>query len=82
MALQVDGRIDPAEWSAAQRVDDFRMTQPLTREPSKPGQRRQATDSEGTTADAHTAVSTSARCFCTRCILLRWAIFRPNTSLT
>ena len=35
MALQIDGRIDTAEWSAAQRVDDFRMTQPLTREPSK-----------------------------------------------
>jgi hypothetical protein len=34
-ALEIDGRIDDAEWSQAQRVDDFRMTQPLTREPAK-----------------------------------------------
>ncbi len=34
-ALDIDGKIDPAEWSSAQRVDDFRMTQPLTREPSR-----------------------------------------------
>ncbi len=34
-ALEIDGRIDPQEWSAAKRVDDFRLTQPLTREPAK-----------------------------------------------
>jgi hypothetical protein len=34
-ALEIDGRIDAQEWSAAQRVDDFRLTQPLTREPAK-----------------------------------------------
>jgi Domain of unknown function (DUF5916) len=34
-ALDIDGRIDPQEWSAAERVDDFRMTQPLTREPTR-----------------------------------------------
>ncbi|MBX3713838.1 MAG: hypothetical protein KF800_17905 [Lysobacter sp.] len=35
LAIEVDGRIDPTEWADAQRVDDFRMTQPLTREPSR-----------------------------------------------
>ncbi len=34
-ALDIDGRIDDTEWSGAQRIDDFRMTQPLTREPAK-----------------------------------------------
>lgn len=34
-ALDIDGKVDPTEWSNAQRVDDFRMTQPLTREPSR-----------------------------------------------
>ena len=34
LAVQVDGRIDPTEWADAQRVDDFRLTQPLTRAPS------------------------------------------------
>lgn len=34
-ALDIDGRIDPTEWSGAQRIDDFRMTQPLTREPGR-----------------------------------------------
>ena len=34
------------------------------------------------TADAHPGVSASASCRCTRCILLRWATFSPNTSLT
>ncbi|MBP6750866.1 MAG: hypothetical protein KA144_14625, partial [Xanthomonadaceae bacterium] len=34
-AVEIDGRIDPEEWTAAQRVDDFRLTQPLTREPAK-----------------------------------------------
>lgn len=33
MAVEVDGRIDPQEWAGAQHVDDFRMTQPLTRLP-------------------------------------------------
>lgn len=35
MAITVDGRLDDAEWSGAQRIDDFRMTQPLTRAPSR-----------------------------------------------
>ena len=35
LALDIDGRIDPTEWSGAQRIDDFRMTQPLTRDPSR-----------------------------------------------
>lgn len=35
LALDIDGRVDEAEWSDAQRIDDFRMTQPLTREPTK-----------------------------------------------
>jgi Domain of unknown function (DUF5916) len=34
-ALDIDGKVDHTEWSSAQRVDDFRMTQPLTREPSR-----------------------------------------------
>jgi Domain of unknown function (DUF5916) len=34
-ALDIDGKVDSTEWSGAQRVDDFRMTQPLTREPSR-----------------------------------------------
>ncbi|MFZ5638122.1 MAG: DUF5916 domain-containing protein [Pseudomonadota bacterium] len=34
-ALEIDGRIDDTEWSDARRIDDFRMTQPLTREPSR-----------------------------------------------
>ena len=34
-ALDIDGKIDSTEWSGAQRIDDFRMTQPLTREPSR-----------------------------------------------
>ena len=34
LAVQIDGRIDPTEWADAQRVDDFRLTQPLTRAPS------------------------------------------------
>ena len=33
MAVEIDGRIDPQEWAGAQHVDDFRMTQPLTRLP-------------------------------------------------
>ena len=35
LAIEVDGRVDPTEWADAQRVDDFRMTQPLTREPTR-----------------------------------------------
>ncbi len=31
--IEVDGRIDPAEWEGAQRVTDFRITQPLTGAP-------------------------------------------------
>ncbi len=33
-AIEVDGRIDPEEWAGAQHVTDFRMTQPLSREPA------------------------------------------------
>ncbi|HET7126875.1 MAG TPA: DUF5916 domain-containing protein [Lysobacter sp.] len=33
-AIDVDGRIDPAEWQGAQHVTDFRLTQPLSRAPS------------------------------------------------
>ena len=33
--VAIDGRLDDAEWSDATRVDDFRMTQPLTREPTR-----------------------------------------------
>ena len=29
-AIEVDGRIDPAEWQGAQHVTDFKVTQPLT----------------------------------------------------
>ncbi len=32
-AIEVDGRIDPAEWAGAQHITDFRQTQPLTRAP-------------------------------------------------
>ena len=32
-AIEIDGRIDPAEWQGAHHVTDFRKTQPLTREP-------------------------------------------------
>lgn len=34
-ALEIDGKVDADEWSGAQRIDDFRMTQPLTREPGR-----------------------------------------------
>ena len=33
-AVEVDGRIDPQEWAGAQHVDDFRLTQPLSRGPA------------------------------------------------
>ena len=33
LAIDVDGRIDPAEWQGAQLVTDFRITQPLTGAP-------------------------------------------------
>ena len=31
LAIDIYGKIDSTEWSSAQRIDDFRMTQPLTR---------------------------------------------------
>ena len=34
MAVEVDGRIDAAEWAGAQHVTDFRLTQPLSRAPA------------------------------------------------
>jgi len=33
-AIEVDGRIDPAEWQGAQHITDFRLTQPLSRGPA------------------------------------------------
>ncbi|NDK39205.1 hypothetical protein DT603_10165 [Pseudoxanthomonas gei] len=33
VAVDIDGRIDPQEWIGARHVEDFRMTQPLTRAP-------------------------------------------------
>ena len=33
LAVEIDGRIDEAEWAGAQRVTDFRLTEPLSREP-------------------------------------------------
>lgn len=33
-AVEIDGRIDPAEWEGAQRITDFRLTQPLSRAPA------------------------------------------------
>ncbi|QSX78363.1 DUF5916 domain-containing protein [Agrilutibacter solisilvae] len=33
-AVEIDGRIDPAEWQGAQHITDFRFTQPLSREPT------------------------------------------------
>lgn len=33
-AVEIDGRIDPAEWAGARHVTDFRLTQPLSREPT------------------------------------------------
>ncbi|WP_242007609.1 DUF5916 domain-containing protein [Luteimonas cucumeris] len=32
-AIEVDGRIDPAEWQGAQHITDFRKVQPLSGEP-------------------------------------------------
>jgi hypothetical protein len=32
--LAIDGYIDPAEWAGARHIDDFRLTQPLSRAPS------------------------------------------------
>ncbi|GHA77126.1 DUF5916 domain-containing protein [Cognatilysobacter bugurensis] len=33
-AVEIDGRIDPAEWAGARHITDFRLTQPLSREPA------------------------------------------------
>jgi len=33
-AVEIDGRIDPAEWQGAQHVDDFRKVQPLSGAPA------------------------------------------------
>ena len=32
--IDVDGRIDPAEWQGAEHITDFRVVDPLTRAPS------------------------------------------------
>ncbi|WP_147653963.1 DUF5916 domain-containing protein [Vulcaniibacterium gelatinicum] len=34
LAVEIDGRIDPAEWEGARHITDFRSVQPLTREPA------------------------------------------------
>ena len=34
LAVEIDGRIDPAEWQGAQHVTDFKLTQPLSRAPA------------------------------------------------
>ncbi len=34
MAIEVDGRIDPAEWQGARHITDFRQVQPLTKAPA------------------------------------------------
>jgi len=34
MAVEIDGLVDPDEWAGAQRIDDFRLTQPLSRAPA------------------------------------------------
>ena len=33
-AVEIDGRIDPAEWQGAQHVTDFRQVQPLSGAPA------------------------------------------------
>ena len=33
-AVEIDGRIDPAEWQGAQHITDFRLTEPLSRAPA------------------------------------------------
>ena len=33
-AVTIDGHVDPAEWQGAQHVEDFRLTQPLSRAPA------------------------------------------------
>lgn len=33
LAVEIDGRIDEAEWAGARRITDFRLTEPLSREP-------------------------------------------------
>ncbi len=33
-AVEIDGRIDADEWAGARHVQDFRLTQPLSREPA------------------------------------------------
>ncbi|RNF86529.1 DUF5916 domain-containing protein [Montanilutibacter psychrotolerans] len=34
-AVEIDGRVDPAEWQGAQHITDFRMVTPLSREPAR-----------------------------------------------
>ena len=34
MGVEIDGRIDPAEWQGAREITDFRKVQPLSREPA------------------------------------------------
>ena len=59
-----------------------RSDQEVAREAGDARERGEAPHRQGRAADAHPPLSASASCRCTRCILLRWAIFRPKTSLT
>ncbi|KAB8318426.1 hypothetical protein SD81_016190 [Tolypothrix campylonemoides VB511288] len=34
LAVEIDGRVDPAEWAGARHVTDFRLVQPLSRAPA------------------------------------------------
>ena len=34
IAVEIDGRVNPAEWAQAQQITDFRLTQPLSRAPA------------------------------------------------
>ncbi|HEY0662570.1 MAG TPA: DUF5916 domain-containing protein [Lysobacter sp.] len=34
-AVEIDGRVDPAEWQGAQHITEFRMVSPLSREPTR-----------------------------------------------
>ena len=48
VALEIDGKLDPIEWQGAQEINDFRLTQPLSREPGpQPTQARVMATPEG-----------------------------------
>ena len=35
LAIDIDGKIDPAEWQGARHITDFRQTQPLSGKPAQ-----------------------------------------------